>query len=185
MKKIQLSALIFSLCFSMVSCMSLEEKKKKAEEEGNALVSIKSKLVKGAGDALKSDGKEAAESATEGVGELIKGLNNGFDKSLNQAKVEGDSNFLTTFELGRTEKFFSEEKSKSDSVNTKKIVVYLVANEAYNGKVRLKAFDQDNNEIGRSTVEVNMAEDDAQYFDFKFDKRTPILQADHFIIDKK
>ena len=49
--------------------------KKKAEEEGNGLVSIKSKMIKGAGDALKSDGKEAIASASEGIGEVVKGAN--------------------------------------------------------------------------------------------------------------
>ncbi|WP_165605776.1 hypothetical protein [Flavivirga aquatica] len=38
----------------LTSCLSNEEKKVKAEEEGNALISIKSKLLKGAGDALKA-----------------------------------------------------------------------------------------------------------------------------------
>ena len=105
MRNLKLTAITASLTLLLASCLSTEEKKIKAEEEGNALVSIKSKLLKGAGDALKTDGKEALESASEGLGEAFKGLTSGYDKSINQAKVLSDTTFLKTFEIGRTEKF--------------------------------------------------------------------------------
>lgn len=161
------------------SCMSTEEKKKVAEEEGNALVSIKSKLIKGAGDALKDDGKEAAESASEGIGEVIKGISTGFDKSLNQTKVVPDSVFQTLFEVGRTDLYFS------DTSHTKKVTVYLISKGDFDGKVRLKAYDVANKEIGRSSCEVKVGADEAKYADFVFDQRTPLLQAAYYTIVKQ
>ncbi|ADV51285.1 hypothetical protein I2486_19905 [Cellulophaga sp. E16_2] len=160
----------------MTSCLSTEEKKIKAEEEGNAMVSIKSKLIKGAGDALKTDGKEALESASEGIGEAFKGLTTGYDKSINQAKVLSDSIFSKTFEIGRTEKIYS------DTTNIKKVTVYLIANQSFDRKIKLKAYDQSKREIGRSTKKITIEEDDALFIDFEFDNRTPLLQADYFII---
>jgi len=160
----------------LTSCLSTEEKKVQAEEEGNAIVSIKSKLVKGAGDALKTDGKEALESATEGIGEAFKGITSGYDKSINQAKIVSDSTFLKTFEIGRTEKIYN------DTTNIKKVNVYLIANKAFDNKIKLKAFDQSDKEIGRSTKKVKIEEDDATFIEFEFDNRTPLLQANYFEI---
>lgn len=170
---------IIAISLLLTSCLSTEEKKQKAEEEGNALVSIKSKLVKGAGDALKTDGKEALESASEGLSEAFKGITTGYDKSINQAKIIPDSIFSKTFEIGRTQKIYS------DTTNIKKVSVYLVSNENFEGKVKLKAFDQSDKEIGRSTIKLKVDEDEAQFYDFEFDNRTPLLQATHFKISGK
>lgn len=167
------------LCLS--SCLSKEEKLKKAEDEGNTVVAMKSKFIKGVGDALKKEGKEASESVSEGVGEVVKGTNSGLDKSLNTANVIPVDSvaFAKVLTIGRTEKFFSE------SEKTKRVSVYLISNKAYQGKVKLKAFDRNQKEIGRSVVDVSLKEDDAQYFDFKFDSRTPLLQAESFSIEAK
>ncbi|WP_160114200.1 MULTISPECIES: hypothetical protein [Aquimarina] len=172
-----IKVIAISLSLMVSSCMSTEEKKKKAEEEGNALVSIKSKLLKGAGDALKTDGKEALESASEGISEAIKGVTKGYDKSINQAKIIADSTFLKNFEIGRTEKIYS------DSTKVKKVSVYLISSENFDGKIKLKAYNQENKEIGRSTTKVKLEADDAAFFDFEFDNRTPLLQADYFKIE--
>ncbi len=178
MKNYKITFITFSLMFSLTSCfLSNEEKKAKAEEEGNALVSIKAKLLKGAGDALKTDGKEALESASEGLGEALKGINSGYDKSINQAKVLTDSIFSKTFEIGRTEKIYND--------TIKKVTIYLISNKSFDNKVSLKAYDQAKKEIGRSTKKVKMSEDDAKFVDFEFDKRTPLLQADYFVISHK
>jgi len=180
MNKLTLKALSLSLVVaSLTSCMSREEKEKMAEEEGNALVSIKSKLIKGAGDALKDDGKEAAESASEGIGEVVKGISSGFDKSLNQTKVVPDSIFGSIFEVGRTDQYFS------DTAKTKKVTVYLVAKQDFDGKIRLKAYDNNNKELGRSSCKLKIGADEAEYADFAFDNRTPLLQISYYTIVKQ
>jgi len=163
----------------LTSCMSNEEKKKLAEEEGNALVSIKARLIKGAGDALKDDGKEAAESASEGIGEVIKGISTGFDKSLNQTKVVPDSTFQSIFEVGRTDQYFS------DTAKTKKVTVYLICKIPFDGTIRLKAYDVENKELGRSSCKLKIGSDEAEYADFVFDDRTPLLQISYYTIVKQ
>lgn len=167
---------MFFLTLFLASCLSNEEKKAKAEEEGNAAVSIKSKLLKGAGDALKTDGKEALESASEGLGEAFKGISSGFDKSINQANILSDSTFLKTFEIGRTEKIYS------DTTRVKKVTIYLIANKSFDNEIKLIAYDQEKKEIGRSSKKIKLNEDDALFIDFDFDNRTPLLQAEYFII---
>lgn len=51
--------------------------------------------------------------------------------------------------------------------------------------VRVKAFDDSDTELGRCQVEVELKADDAKFYDFNFDKRTPLLSADYFTIDLK
>jgi len=179
MNKMKLNVIVLGLSIAFVSCLSTEEKKEKAEAEGNAIVSIKSKLLKGAGDALKTDGKEAIASVTEGVGEVIKGMTSGYDKSINQANVVPDSLFTTYFNLGRTSKKYS------DTTNIKKVSVYLISKKSFDGKVKLKAFDESKTEIGRSIQNISILEDDAKFYDFNFDDRTPLLQASFFTIETK
>ncbi|HTF80821.1 MAG TPA: hypothetical protein VL947_03815 [Cytophagales bacterium] len=181
MYTLKTTLLILTTTLLLVSCLSKEEKMQKAEEEGNTIVAIKSKFAKGVGDALKKEGKEASESLSEGVGEVVKGTSSGIDKSINQARVSAldSASFHSIFNIGRTEKYFNEEHK------TKKVTIYLICNKDFKGKVKLKAYDSSQNEIGRSTIDVQIKEDEAQYFDFAFDNRTPLLQADFFTIETK
>src|SRR4249919_3566026 len=77
-----LTAISISAC----CCQSREEKLKAAEDEGNLLVATKAKLLKGAGEAVKKEGKEAAQTIAEGGGELVKGLGTGIEKGLMEVK---------------------------------------------------------------------------------------------------
>lgn len=173
MKKI--SVLISVLL--LTACMSKEEKLKKAEEEGNELVSVKAKLVDGAGKALQKEGKEAVESASKGIGELIKGVDSGVKESINFSKVISEPTFQQNFEECKAEKVYG-----SDAEKIKKVNVYLMAKNDFKGKLILKAFDANKKEIGRSSIEVSIKKEDAKYVDFLFDERTHLLQTEYFTI---
>lgn len=173
MKKIYVLAIFVMLA----SCMSKEEKMKKAEEEGNEMVSIKAKLVEGAGDAMQKEGKDAIESASKGVGEMVKGASSGFSASLNSAKIVSDPTFDVNFEECKAEKVYGAEADK-----TKKVNVYLIAKNNFNGKLILKAFDKNKKEIGRSNLTISIKKDDAKYVDFSFDERTQLLETEYFSI---
>lgn len=161
----------------LTSCLSKEEKMKKAEEEGSELVSVKAKLIEGAGKALQTEGKNAAESASKGIGELIKGVNSGVNESLNYAKIIAEPSFDANFEECKAEKSYGSDKDK-----TKKVTVYLIAKNDFKGKLILKAFDIDKKEIGRSSLEVTIDKEEAKYVDFSFDERTHLLQTEYFTI---
>ena len=161
----------------LTSCMSKEEKMKEAEEDGSELVAVKAKMVDGAGKALQKEGKQAIESATKGVSELIKGANSGINESVNYSKVISEPSFQANFEECKAEK-----KYGSDYEKTKKVNVYLIAKNDFKGKLILKAFDRDKKEIGRSNIEVSIKKDDAKYVDFSFDERTHLLQVEYFTI---
>lgn len=173
MKKI----IILASALILTACMSKEEKLKKAEEEGNELVSVKAKVIDGAGKALQKEGKEAAESASKGIGALIKGVNSGVNESINNSKIISDPTFNLNFEECKAEKVYG-----SDDDKTKKVSVYLIAKNDFKGKLILKAFDSNKKEIGRSSLEVSIKKEDAKYVDFSFDERTHLLQTEYFTI---
>lgn len=170
---------IIAIALITFSCRSKEEKLQRAEDKGSTAVSKKARFVEGAANALKNEGKEAVETASEGLGEVIKAVNTGFEKSFNDITVEADSAFAANFEMGQCDKKYS------DSNGGKKVVMYLIANKNYNGKAILKAYNKSNIEVGRSSIDIVMSADDAAYFDFIFDERTPLLEAEDFVVNLK
>lgn len=161
----------------LASCMSKEEKIKEANDDGSELVAVKAKYIEGAGSALQNEGKQAAKSASKGIGEIIKGVNSGMSESISKAEVKSEPSFKLNFEDCRAEKIYVK-----DPTEAKKVTIYLIAKKDYSGKLVLKAFDDNKKEIGRSIVEVAMKADEAKHVDFDFDTRTHLLQTEFFTI---
>lgn len=57
---------------------------------------------------------------------------------------------------------------KTDYNNKFSVISYVIANDDFNGRLIAKAFDTDNNEIGRGVVHIELLEDDAQEVNFDF-----------------
>ncbi|KAF2080360.1 hypothetical protein [Flavobacterium sharifuzzamanii] len=169
--------ILLSVLTLMVSCMSKEEKMKEAEEDGNEVIAVKSKLIEGAGKALQDEGKAAAKSASKGIGDVIKGINSGVNESINQSDVIAEASFKANFEDCKAEKIYASSEDKE-----KKVTIYLIAKNDFKGDLILKAFNADKKEIGRSRLKVDIKKDDAKYVDFTFDERTHLLQTEYFSI---
>jgi hypothetical protein len=155
-------------------CKSREEKLQAAEDQGNMLAATKARMVKGVGEAMKNEGKEAAQTVTEGTGEVVKAVGAGFDKSLGQVKFAVHQD-LGPKGVGATRAARAEAAAAQHSVS-----VYVTIDKAYTGPLELRAYDKDNLEIGRAKVDVDEKSSTAKYVDFQFDPRTPLLTADHF-----
>ncbi|MGA9520914.1 MAG: hypothetical protein WBV82_05590 [Myxococcaceae bacterium] len=167
--------LFVSACL-VTGCKDRDEKLQAAEEKGNLLAATKAKMVKGVGEVLKNEGKEAAEVVSEGTGEVVKAVGIGFDKSLEQVK-------LTVPEATTARGLSATRASRNDGGDGEKkhaISVYLKVEKAYTGPLELRAFDRQSQEIGRARVELDEKAPTAKYVDFDFDPRTPLLTADHF-----
>jgi hypothetical protein len=159
------------LCLS--GCKSREEKLKAAEEEANLLASTKARLVKGVGEALKTEGKDAAKSVSEGTGDVVKAVGSGFDKSLSQVKV---AVFPALAERG----IGVTRASKRNAGQQKSVTVYVLFDKPYSGKLEMRAYDAEKLEVGRSVVTLDEKEPTAKYVDFTFDERTPLFQLENF-----
>lgn len=175
MKRLPLLGLVLLLSCMVMSCKTKEEKLQEAEEDGQMLVQEPSKMLKGAGDALKKEGKEAAESITEGAGELVKGITSGFDKSMTKVDVKMAEGLEQKLTLGGVRKEASSDENGYGTVSA-----FIDPIEDLKGVFTLKAFDAEGVEIGRSKYGADIAAGDAMYHDFKFDERTPMMQVANF-----
>ena len=171
------TVILLSALALMISCMSKEEKMKESETDGNEVIAVKSKYIEGAGKALQEQGKDAAKSASKGVGDVIKGINSGISESINESNVIPEGTFKTNFEEPKAEKIYGADADK-----IKKVTIYLIAKKDFKGDLILKAFNANEREIGRSRLNVSIKKDDAQYVDFAFDERTHLLQTEYFTI---
>jgi hypothetical protein len=163
-----------AISLSACCCQSREEKLKAAEDEGNLLVATKAKLLKGAGEAVKKEGKEAAETIAEGTGEVVKGLGTGIEKGLMEVKFSPHESIAANG-LGVSRAARGEQGTAQHT-----ITAYVTFEKAFKGTIEMRAFDGENREVGRSKVDSDEKESGAKYVDFKFDERTPLMTAGHF-----
>ncbi len=77
------------------------------------------------------------------------------------------------------------EVETHDGHMSKGISVYLVAAKPFKSKVVAKALDGDGQEIGRSTVDVDFAADDAKYVGFTFDPQMDRQLVAKYVLDLK
>lgn len=159
---------------ALSSCRSREEKLKAAEDEGNLLVATKAKLLKGAGEAVKKEGKEAAVVVAEGGGELIKGLGTGLQKGLTEVTVKPHETFVAAG-LGVTRAARDEDGTKKHS-----ITAYVTFDKPFSGSLEMRVYDAESREVGRAKADADEKESTAKYVDFTFDERTPLLSAGSF-----
>jgi hypothetical protein len=117
-------------------------------------------------------GNERLEGASEKVGtsaaKVVSGLKSGIEKV---AKIN-----IELSEALKT-KGLSLGKSKLESKNGGRhnmLNVYLIFDKKMNRNITMKAFNKQNEEIGRTKLLVTGEAGEAKYVDFIFDKRTNI-----------
>lgn len=168
-----MSALLLAACGQ-----SREEELKEEHDKGAEVVEDKAALIKGAGEALKKDGKDAAESLSAGVGSLIKGVAGGVDQAQSDFKVSV-SDGASSRALSVTRIVMSDATASAG----KGVKVYVTSGQSFKGRLQLRAFDGKNVEIGRSAkVDSALDADDALYVEFLFDNATPLSRVDHFVV---
>ena len=137
------------------------------------LVAMKAKLLKGAGEAVKKEGKEAAESIAEGGGAVMKGLGSGIEKGLMEVK------FTLHDSVAANGLGISRAARGEDGTAQHTITAYITFDRAFTGVIELRAYDVEKREVGRSRIDADEKEG-AKYLDFTFDSRTPLMTAGHF-----
>lgn len=167
-----------AVTFMLSSCLSREERNRRAEEEARGEVEVQASRVKGVGEALKGVGKDAMQSLAEGVGSVVKGASEGFDKSTVSIDMRVSDEAKTYFSSTRTQ-------VETDSLGKQEIISYLTFNRACKGKLVLKLFNKTNKEVGRSVVAVNMSEEEARYIDFPVDQRISFSLIEYCTLEYK
>jgi hypothetical protein len=152
-----------------VSCSSHEEKVKEEHNAGKEKVEEKAALVQGIGEGLQTSGKQAVTALSEGIGSIVKGAEEGFDKSLTKVNLKADTSVsVYGIKLGKCGKYFS------DSLKTNVVSAYAIFNEDFNSELVLVAVDSENLEVGRAKQKLQEKEGVSKYIDFAFDKRMNI-----------
>ena len=96
----------------------------------------------------------------------IKGL------KINNARRNGESSPIV------------DEKSSAVTEGGKVVTAYLLAGPTLiKTKVRLLALDKTDKELGRASVNLELAAGDAKYVDFKFDSRTPLNEVSTVVLE--
>lgn len=117
--------------------------------------------------------KSITSSATGVALDTLKGIGEGIDE-----------HFTSKFELDPASDFKSLgieiTNIKDKEPGTNRITAYVISTtKPYTGKIRIKAFNKDNKEIGRANADVVLEEDDAKDIIFQFGE-----QMDSFLVTK-
>jgi hypothetical protein len=145
------------------------------------LLAISLVVVAGCGKHDESAAKRAGNAVGETVTDFASGIGKGVDKKMTVnvelSKPLSDRGLSKTVaKLAETEKHAHVSKGVS---------VYLIASKPFKSKLVAKALDGDGLEIGRSTVDVDFAADDAKYVNFTFDPQMDRQLVAKYVIDLK
>jgi len=123
-------------------------------------------LASCSGDAIKEKINKAGDIAGQTAGEFIEGASKGVQKAFD-VKIELPENLK---EKGLE---FGKAQVTSDTLGTDNLLVlYLVFNKDFDGKLMARVFDEQSLEMGRSAITISGKKDDAKYIEFHFDPRT-------------
>lgn len=113
---------------------------------------------------INKGGEVVGETATE----FVEGVTEGVDRTLDNKIVLSESLRNQGVNTG---KFYIENDSLGKD---NKLVVYLITEKDFKGKLTFKVLDKKGLETGRKIIELNRKAGEAAYQDVVFDQRTDI-----------
>ena len=119
-------------------------------------------LLSGCSEKMNSDPAAIGQSIGENVTEFAQGVGSGVDTKL-QVNVELSAAIK---QAGVSSSIAKRKVSIGDPEET--ISVYLISTQTFQSTLIAKAYNANDQEIGRGTTDVDLGEDDAQYVEFKF-----------------
>ena len=126
---------------------------------------------------IKEKINKAGDVAGQTAGEVIEGAVKGAKKAFDVTLVAP----ATLKEKGIA---FGKATASSDSAGTDNmLILYVIFNKDFEGKLTAKAYDQQELEMGRALVTVSGKAGEARFVEFHFDKRTNIGSKDKLTIE--
>lgn len=115
-------------------------------------------------ETINKGGEVVGETATE----FVEGVTEGVDRTLDSKIVVSDALKQQGINTG---KFYIE----SDTLGKdNKLVIYVISEKDFKGKLTFKALDKKGLETGRKVLELNRKAGEAAYENIAFDERTDI-----------
>lgn len=128
-------------------------------------------------DSIKQKINKAGNIAGQATGEFVEGASKGIVKAFD-VNLEVSKNLINKgIELGK-----STVTSDSTGVDNL-LVIYVIFNKDFKGKLTSKAYDENSLEMGRVSVLVEGKKDDAKYIEFHFDRRTNLNSKNKITIE--
>jgi hypothetical protein len=126
---------------------------------------------------IKEKINKAGDVAGQTAGEFIEGASKGVKKAFDVKIIVPDALKEKGIEFGKAT--VASDSSGTDNV----LVLYVIFNKDFEGKLTAKVFDDQAQEMGRCNVIVKGAKDEARFIEFRFDKRTNIDSKNKLTIE--
>lgn len=141
---------------------------KSAEQVGKDMATEKIDIAKGIGTAMQEKGAAAGESVTRGAGNVIKGMERGILQSGRAIEVDAS---LAASGLQITT---IQNSDPGKNGKTHGLDAYVIAGKASNGTLKVLVFDALDHEIGRASVPLVRATDEAKYQRIPFEEQVSL-----------
>lgn len=126
---------------------------------------------------IKENINKAGDVAGQTAGEFIEGASKGVQKAFD-VKLEVPEQLKTQgLEFGKAS--VTSDSSGTDNV----LLLYVIFNKDYEGKLTAKVFDEQALEMGRTSTNVKGKKDEATFIEFHFDKRTNINSKNKLTVE--
>jgi hydrogenase maturation factor len=126
---------------------------------------------------IKEKINKAGDAAGQAAGEFAQGASKGISKAF-------DVKISLPADMTSKGIQFGKAMVMNDSLgDDNMLVLYVIFNKDFEGKLSAKAFDDQSLEMGRASVQVNGKKDQAKYVEFHFDKRTTINSKNRITIE--
>lgn len=135
-------------------------------------------LITGCGKG-ESIAKKAGATVGETVTDFASGVGKGIDIKMT-VPVELSED-LAKYGLSKT----VSKETTLEPGREKGIAIYFISKTLLKGVLIMKALNKEGLEIGRSTVDIDFAADDAKYVTFKFDKELDSRLVEKYSVDIK
>ena len=125
---------------------------------------------------------KAGQLAGEGVGTFFTGVGAGIDKTVTTYDVRL-SEELKNAGISTT---IAKRMDGCESNNWQQVLSIYVQNQSpLTGTLRIRLFNDGDQEIGRSTASASFAKDDARYVSFPLDREIPVTMTKYLQMDLK
>lgn len=132
--------------------------------------------MKGAGEVVKEQGEDVANTVAQGVGNVLEGLSRGLDKSLVQKEIRLDDSVASLVAVNRAQRIDRDHSDERQGLS-----LYVVSEVGMKQKLMLLAY-VDGKEVGRSIADVALDEKGTSYVDFEFDARTQLGAVEFYVL---
>lgn len=149
-----------------------------AEQKGKDLATEKLDVATGIGTALEQKGSTASEAVVTGLGNVMKGMEKGVNKSGRKLVLE-ESVTKAGLKITKVQDAPFEPVEEGKKAAAPALDVYIVADADADGKLRVLMYDVMDQEIGRASVQVARKADEGKYQRIELDpqlERTAIAR---------